>query len=172
MAGHDLIDAYLATLARRLPTEVVDELADGLAETWQSHVGRGLRPAAAARAAIAEFGTPDQVVDAFVRQAPGRRTARLLLASGPVAGVCWGASLRGAHAWTWPVPRPAAALFGAALVAVAAALAVAATSRHSYRRTRLGGIGAFGLLVLDATMVSAALLAAPCWSGRWRRRSR
>ena len=45
MAGHQLIDDYLTSLARRLPDEVVDELADGLAETFQHHRDTGLVPA-------------------------------------------------------------------------------------------------------------------------------
>ena len=43
MASHDLIEAYLAELRRRLPADTVDELADGLIETYD-----GQRSAAAA----------------------------------------------------------------------------------------------------------------------------
>jgi hypothetical protein len=161
VASHQLIDAHLATLAARLPADAVDELADGLHETWHHHLDTGLTPADAARAAITEFGTTEQITDAFVRHAPGRRTAALLLATGPVAGVCWGASLITAHAWTWPIPRPAIAAFGLALLAVAATLAIAATARRSYRRTRLGAAGSLGLIILDATMLATVLLAAP-----------
>ena len=95
-------------------------------------------------------GTPEQITDAFVAQAPSRRTALLLLATGPVAGACWGASLIQSRAWTWPIPHPAAIAFGSALLLVVATLAAAATSRHSYRRTRLAGVGGLGLLMLDA----------------------
>ena len=42
-----------------------------------------------------------------------------------------------------------------------ATLAAAATSRHSYRRTRLAGVGGLGLLMLDAAILAAALLIAP-----------
>ena len=42
MAHHHLIEDYLATLRRRLPADAVDELADGLAETYQHHLWRGL----------------------------------------------------------------------------------------------------------------------------------
>lgn len=161
MASHRLIDDHLAHLGRRLPADAVDELADGLIETWQHHLAAGQAPAAAAGAAIAEFGTPEKIIAAFVRQAPGRRSARLLLATGPMVGVCWGTSLIAAHAWTWPVPIPAAALFGLALLAAVATLATAATSRRSYRRTRLGTAGGLALIVLDAAMLAAALLIAP-----------
>lgn len=161
MAGHHLIDAYLAELAGRLPPEVVDELADGLRETWRHHLARGLGPTAAAHAAIAEFGTPAQVTDAFVADATGRRTARVLLATGPVFGACWGTSLVTARAWTWPIPVTASAAFAFALVAAVGCLAAAATSRHDYRRTRLGDLGAAGLAGLDTVMIAAVTIAAP-----------
>jgi hypothetical protein len=161
MAGHHLIDAYLADLARHLPADPVDELADGLHETWQRHLASGMTPALAARAAIAEFGTPDQVTHAFVTQAPGRRTAMTLLASGPLVGACWGTALITAKAWTWPVPTPAAAVFAVLLLAAVAALAAAATSRRSYRRTRLGAAGGVGIVMLDTTMLTAVFFLAP-----------
>src|SRR5690348_7361163 len=115
MAGHHLIDDHLAALGTSLPADTVDELADGLTETWQHHLATGLTPTEAAHAAIAEFGTPEQITRAFVAQAPGRRTARLLLATGPIIGASWAASLVIAHAWTWPVPAAAKALTGLAL---------------------------------------------------------
>jgi hypothetical protein len=161
MASHHLIDTYLAGLAQRLPANTVDELADGLVETWQHHLGNGEPTDQAARAAIAEFGAADRIADEFVAQAPGRRTARFLLATGPVMGVCWGTSLIAAKVWTWPIPRPIAAIYAAALLTVVAALVAAATSRHSYRRTRLGNAGALALLVLDAAMIVAVTVLAP-----------
>jgi hypothetical protein len=161
MASHQLIDDYLTGLARRLPADTIDELADGITETWHQHIAAGRPPIHAARATIAEFGTPEQITDAFVAQAPGRRAALVLLATGPVAGTCWGASLIVSRAWTWPIPHLVAVVFGSALLLVAATLAAAATSRHSYRRTRLAGVGGLGLLVLDAAMLAAALLLAP-----------
>lgn len=161
MASHQLIDAHLGVLARRLPAGVVEELADGLTETWQHHLAAGLPPADAARAAIAEFGSVDQITDAFVVQSPSRRTARMLLATGPLVGACWGVSLVASHAWNWPVPVPAAAVFGLTLLAVVAALITSATSRRSYRRARLGDAGGLGLVALDLAMVAAVLLVAP-----------
>lgn len=161
MASHQLIDAHLGVLARRLPADAVEELADGLAETWQHHLAAGLPPADAARAAIAEFGSVDQITDAFVVQSPSRRTARMLLATGPIVGACWGVSLVASQAWSWPVPAPAAAVFGLALLAVVAALITSAASRRSYRRARLGNAGGLGLVALDVAMMAAVLLVAP-----------
>jgi hypothetical protein len=161
MASHHLIGAHLAVLARRLPLDTVDELADGLAETWQHHLATGLPPEDAARAAIAEFGTAEQTTNAFVAQSPGRRTARTLLATGPLVGVCWATSLIAAKAWTWPVPTPAAAAYAAALLAVVTVLVASATSRRSHRRARLGTAGGLGLLLLDVTMLATVTLLAP-----------
>jgi hypothetical protein len=164
MAGHELIDAYLAELAARLPADVVDELADGLTATWQHHCDAGLNPSAAAQTAITEFGSINQITTAFVALAPGRRLSRSLLASGPVVGATWGLSLAYGRAWTWPVPTPIAAGYFLLLLTVVTMLAAAATSRHNYRRTRLGTVGAFGLITLDVAMIAAALhLAAFIW---------
>jgi hypothetical protein len=161
MAGHQLIDAYLAELATRLPAEVVDELADGLGETWRRHQAVNGDTTAAAQAAIAEFGTVQQVSDAFVAQAPGRRLARLLLASGPLVGAVWGVTLVADHVWRWPVPTAVAAGYVLALLAVVILLVSAGARRATYRRTRLGMVGALGLVALDLGMVVAALTLAP-----------
>ena len=163
MAGHHLIDAYLRELAGRLPADAVDELADGLQETWRDHLSRGSSPAAAAAEAIAEFGTPRQVTDAFVAQSPGRGIARILLATGPVAGVGWGASLIAAEAWTWPIPAALPSTYAVLLLCVVGCLLAAAGSKHSYRRTRFGLIGAVGLIALDTSMLAGFLLAASAW---------
>jgi hypothetical protein len=96
-----------------------------------------------------------------VAQAPGRRTALLLLATGPAVGACWGTALGTAHAWTWPVPAAVAVVTGLTFVAVLVCLVTAATSRHSYRRTRAGTVGALGLAGLDAAALSLLVLAAP-----------
>jgi hypothetical protein len=163
VASHQLIDDYLARLAGRLPAEVVEELADGLTETWQHHVDEGCGPDEAAHAAIAEFGTADRVADEFVAQSPGRRLARLMLASGPIMACCWGPSLVAAKAWTWPVPRPASAAYALAFLVVVASLLAAASSRHSLRRTRLGLAAGLVLIGLDAAMVAAAVAFAPAF---------
>jgi hypothetical protein len=163
MASHQLIDDYIARLAGRLPAEVVDELGDGLTETWQHYLDQGRGPDEAAHAAIAEFGSADLVADEFVAQSHGRRTARLMLASGPIMALCWGPSLVAAKVWTWPVPRLAAAAYALAFVAVVASLLVAASSRHSLRSTKLGVAGSFVLMGLDAAMVTAAVALTPAF---------
>jgi hypothetical protein len=155
-----VIEAYLAELRRRLPADAVDELADGLIETYR-HLAVDADPHAAARRAITEFGEPDAIVVAFTRQAPGRRMALWLLGTGPFVGGCWGAALLLGHAWTWPVPMPLRFGFGLGLLLTVATLATAATSRRDYARTRVAAIGGIGLITLDTAMIAAAILAAP-----------
>ena len=161
MAGHPVIDRYLARLAGRLPADTVDELADGLNETFDRHLTAGLDPVKAAREAVAEFGEPALVVAAFVRQAPGRRAARGLLAAGPVVGGCWAATLIHAHAWKWPVPVTVRLAFGVTLVAVVAVLFVAATGLDSYRRTRWAATAGLGMIGLDLAALATVAAVAP-----------
>ena len=151
-----LINDYVAGLHRRLPAAVADEAADGLIETYEHHLATGSGEQAAAHAAVAEFGDLALVVGEFTRQAPGRRAARMLLATGPVV-----AALILSRAWTWPVPGAVRLSFGAILLLAVTALAVAATSRRSYRRTRFTAAASPVILALDATAVTAVILAAP-----------
>jgi hypothetical protein len=156
-----LITSYVTGLRRSLPAPVADEAADGLIETYEQHLATGAADQQAARAALADFGDLAMVVGEYTRQAPGRRTARLLLATGPAAGACWAAGLVTSRAWTWPVPGAARLAFGAILLATVLVLLAAATSRHSYQRTRLALLAAPALIALDATAVAVALTFAP-----------
>ena len=126
-------------------------------ETYEHHLATGSGEQAAAHAAVAEFGDLALVVGEFTRQAPGRRAARMLLATGPVVGACWAAALILSRAWTWPVPGAVRLSFGAILLLAVMALAVAATSR----RTRFTAAASPVILVLDATAFTAVMLAAP-----------
>jgi hypothetical protein len=152
---------YVTSLHQRLPVTIADKVADGLIETYEHHLASGADEQAAAQAAVAEFGDLETVVGEFTRQAPGRRAAWLLLATGPVAGACWAAALILSRAWTWPVPAAVRLSFGAILLLAVLALAVAATSQNSYQRTRLTAAASAVILVLDVTAVAAVLLAAP-----------
>ncbi len=156
-----LITGYITGLRRKLPGAIADEAADGLTETYDQHLAAGADDQQAARAALADFGDLAMVVGEYTRQAPGRRAARLLLATGPAAGVCWAAALVTSRAWTWPVPPAARLGFGALLMLTVLLLLAAATSRHSYQRTRLAMLAGPGVIALDATAVAVALTAAP-----------
>ena len=73
MPGPRLIDDYLAALSADLPGRIVEELADGLDETYHRHLGQRDDPDAAARAAVAEFGEPRVIVAAFTAASRGRK---------------------------------------------------------------------------------------------------
>jgi hypothetical protein len=159
-----VIDTYLDTLRDRLPGEIVDELVDGLHETFDHHRALGLSPEAAARAALAEFGAADLVLASFEPLAPGRTAARLLLATGPLVGGCWAAALILGHAWTWPIPTSAAIAFATVLAATATMLITACRTR--YRRVRPAALtGGAGLLLLDVTALITLPGLAPSLSG-------
>lgn len=160
MADHHLIHSYLDELARRLPPAAVEELADGLEETFQHHLRRGLSPADAAHTAIVEFGRPTQVTAAFALQSPGRRTAITLLATAPVFAALWGATLITTQAWHWPIPPAAAVIFGATLLVVAATLLFVARSKNP-ATTRLAGPASVALILLDLGMLAAIATTAP-----------
>jgi hypothetical protein len=121
-----LIVSYLGALSGQLPGPVVEELADGLGETYRRQLGLGLDPDAAAQAAVAEFGAPELIAAEFTGAHPARRASRRLLAIGPLVGVCWAVALVTGRAWTWPVPLTARIVPGVMLVAVVGLLAVAA----------------------------------------------
>ena len=156
-----LITSYLTGLRRSLPAPVADEAADGLIETYERQLAAGVGDQQAARAALADFGDLEMVVGEYTRQAPGRRAARLLLATGPAAGACWAVALITSRAWTWPVPAAARLAFGAVLLLTILTLLFVATSRHSYPRTRLALAAGPVIIALDTTAVAAALTVAP-----------
>jgi hypothetical protein len=165
MSGPGLITGYLDTLARQLPGQVVEELADGLVETYRRHLGLGLAPEEAAAAAMAEFGDPELIAAEFVRAHPARRAARRLLAVGPIVGLCWAVALVTGRAWTWPVPMAADIAPGLALVAVVALLGVAARTTRYQAVGRAGAAGCIGMAALDAFMIIGVLAADP--AARW-----
>lgn len=161
MSEPRLIGDYLATLSVQLPAPVVEELADGLAETYQSYRRQGLVPEAAARAAVTEFGDPRLIVAEFASMNPARRAARRLLITGPMVGACWAAALITSQAWSWHVPPPARLLLGLVLCTVIALIAVASLGARYRLATRTGLAGCIGVTVFDTLMITGVLLAAP-----------
>ena len=166
MPRHHLIQDYLDDL-RALPAEVVDELADGLLETYDRYRTLGHPPDDAARAAITEFGTAQQIVAAFDQTTPGRRTSRLLLATGPLVGACWGTALVTARVWTWPIPAWAPPALGATLLTVIVLL-LRASRAPWVRARRAASVGVGGLTLLDTVMIVSAVTAAPAMATRHR----
>jgi hypothetical protein len=156
-----LIGEYLAELSAGLTGSIVDELADGLDQTYQGYLGQGLAPEAAAQAAVAEFGEPRIIIAAFADASRGRRAARKLLAAGPTVGTCWAIALITTRAWTWPVPVAAPVAFGAALVTVIGLLSAAAIGSHYRLVRRTAAAACAGTALLDVTMACTVLVIAP-----------
>ena len=153
-----LIRGYLEVLAAQLPGPIVEELADGLTETHRSYLSRGLSADAAAEAAVAEFGSAEEILAGFARVNPARRTARRLLGFGPVVGGCWAAALATSRAW--PVSFPTRVALGLALVSCIGLLVVAALGRR-YRVSVYSGVAAcVGFAALDASLIVGVLVVA------------
>ena len=161
MSGPGLIQDYLAGLAAQLPAQIVEELADGLDETYQFYLRQGLAPGLAAQWAVAEFGEPHVILAGFNRANPARRAARRLLRIGPGVGACWAAALIASHAWTWPLPLQARILPGLALITVVALLTVAAFGTRYRLAARAGVAGCIGTVALDTLMIIGVALAIP-----------
>jgi hypothetical protein len=141
-----VLDGYLGELAAGLTgprparTAIVAEVADGLAEATAAHQRQGLAPAAAAGAAVAEFGSAQLLAAGFgseLAAQTGRRVGLGLLATGPLVGLAWvGMVLGNAAAFGRQPPAGLVlvpVLFAAVLaVAVpAAVVSVLATGRLS-----------------------------------------
>jgi hypothetical protein len=152
-----LIGSYLAILAAQLPASIVEELADGLAETHRSYLRQGLAPDLAARSAVAEFGEPRVVVAGFTRVNPARRAARKLLGIGPAVGACWIAALLTSRSWA--VPVQARMLACLTLAAVIALLATSALGKRYRLAARTGAAGFLGVIALDASLIAGVALA-------------
>ncbi|GIH25318.1 hypothetical protein Aph01nite_36280 [Acrocarpospora phusangensis] len=112
---------------------------------------------------MAEFGDADTISAAFVRDAPVRAAARLLLATGPLVGMVWGSALVSAEVWTWPVPTAVPVSVGAVLLMVVATLALARAVSHHYKVLRRAVVsGACGLVLVDlAVLTTARAMALP-----------
>jgi roadblock/LC7 domain-containing protein len=109
MAGHRVttntearpdpaLAAYLSDLATRLGgprhrrETILTELRDGLDQATDEHIAAGLPPERATIAAIAQFGTPQAVADAFGDElaiAHVRHTIARFIATGPLVGIWW-----------------------------------------------------------------------------------
>lgn len=159
MAQPGVIGDYLAVLSRQLPASIVEELADGLAETRRFYLRQGLAADAAARSAVAEFGEPHVILAEYARAHPTRRAARMLLATGPAVGACWAATLLTSRAW--PGILPARVLVGLWLVTVIGLLATAALGTRYRLAARAGVAGCLGTVALDVLMISGAILVIP-----------
>jgi len=182
----DLLGGYLDRLAagliggRRARAEIVAEIADGLAESVEAHVRRGVPPVAAARLAVAEFGDPAELAALFMAERAGAAAHRVglgLVVTGPAVGAVWVAQFasRSGSGWWEQAGAMLPALPAYALilaVAVPAALLAAAAGAGRLSR-RLGlaprhaataaVIAACATVIGDGTLL-VGLVAAPGWS--------
>ncbi|MEU7880107.1 hypothetical protein [Microbispora bryophytorum] len=162
MAGHELIERHLRTLADRLPGPVVDELADGLLASYDDQMGRLGDPDAAARAALADFGDADTVTAAFVRASPARHAAFTLLAAGPIVGLSWGAVLITGNTWASLIPLSSRLAVGVLLGSAVLMLVIAIRDQRHYRTVRLAALGGAGTVaVLDTVMLGTVVTLVP-----------
>jgi hypothetical protein len=77
---------------RRRREQILAELHDGLIQATDRYLATGLTPEQAATAAVAQFGSPPAVADAFAGElatAYARRTIACYLATGPLVGIWW-----------------------------------------------------------------------------------
>jgi ribulose bisphosphate carboxylase small subunit len=85
--GEQVLGSYLAEIADRLigpartRRDILAELGAGLADATDAYRSAGLDPDQAVRAAITEFGRPEQVADGF-RPELTTRAARKCLTTG------------------------------------------------------------------------------------------
>jgi hypothetical protein len=137
-AAEQAIRSYLAEIATGLDgpagarREIVAELGTGVADAADAHRRAGLDPAQAARAAIAEFGSPARVAAGFrgeLAAATARRSTLTLMTIGSLTGALWYLAALASHIhrpappWEWatlPAGARLATLVGT--IAVAAAI--------------------------------------------------
>lgn len=134
------IDTYLGDLATRLPgprrrrRQILAELRDGLGKAVDDRTADGKSGPQAAREAIAAFGSPQAVAQAFTGElatAYARRTLATYVATGPLVGIWWLLLLQ-PHPWRTGLTALLAAIPVIPLVAIAmvtAATTLATTGR-------------------------------------------
>ena len=77
---------------RRRRAQILAELRDGLDHATDQHLTAGMSAQQAQTAAVAQFGSPEAVADAFAGElatAYARRTIALYIITGPLVGIWW-----------------------------------------------------------------------------------
>ncbi|MFR9779494.1 permease prefix domain 1-containing protein [Micromonospora sp. MS34] len=130
-AGDARLDAYLSDLAARLHgprrrrEQILAELRDGLDHAVTDQTTAGLPEGEAVTAAIAQFGTPQAVAEAFAGElatAYARRTIAWYIATGPLVGIWWLLLLQ-PHPWRTGLIALLAAIPAVPLIIIAIATA-------------------------------------------------
>ncbi|MQA13976.1 MAG: hypothetical protein GEV09_07320 [Pseudonocardiaceae bacterium] len=165
MAGRDVasrhVAEYVAAVASELPgprrirTAALAELRDGLCDAVDARRQRGLASDAAAREAVAESGPPDIVAAAYapvLADLTARRTALILLATGPVIGMLWVLALTPERS---PGPLLGTAPVLPLLVATAAVAAVLTLAVTGAAQRLLGDVPQLPQLAVATACVAA-----------------
>lgn len=192
-SAQQLIESYLTAVGDRLPgpararEAIVAELRAGLLDASDGHRGAGRPPAEAAASAVAEFGDPRLVAEAFRPGLAGLQARHLalgLLVTGPLIGLLWAAAavashigIRAAPPWQWAgTPPGALAAFPVAAAAIVVAvwtalLTVAVTGRLTRRlgdhprlaqtTAVIAGFGATAVDLIILLLLAGQLVAAP-----------
>jgi hypothetical protein len=187
----EAIGSYLAEIAAGLDgpastrRDILAELGAGVADAADEYRSAGLNPAQAARAAIAEFGSPARVAAGFraeLAAARVRRTVVTLMAIGPLTGALWYAAAVASHVdrfgppWKWgSLPGGAQLAIHLAIIALAAAVGsaqftLAATGRSTrWLPARPGASAAIAVgsfAAVDVAMLTALTILVASMPGR------
>lgn len=171
------VEEYLAELETALPNrrgparDILVEVTDGLMESVEAHQADGEDDTAAARSAVAEFGSARDLARGFVREMTGTAAHRVglaLVATGPIVGLAWLTTFAlgsGVH-WSQELSSVLAWLpgYGAVMFVVVAAAVVAALAgrgpavRHlpigPRRAATAAVVAAVGCAAIDAMLLT------------------
>lgn len=123
----------------RAKSRMIQEIRDGLTDTVEAHTQGGVPPDVAARLAVREFGTPEQLVPSCQREltiAQARRTALSVTLTVPFLIACWHLIWTAGQGWQLQQTAQLVAVQLAAVAAVATllmAVALAATGALARR---------------------------------------
>ncbi|MGA4849410.1 permease prefix domain 1-containing protein [Streptomyces sp. G5(2025)] len=167
-----LVQEYAAGLTAALhgpakaKSRLVEEVRDGLADTAAAYADAGLTEEDAARQAVREFGTVEELAPSCQREltvAQARHTARAVTLTAPFLLACWYLARTAGHAPAWQLPAAAQllAVHLAFVATIAALLAAATLTATGSLARRLPTPERLPLLVAWAgTTASAAMAAA------------
>ncbi|GAA1548233.1 hypothetical protein GCM10009730_66680 [Streptomyces albidochromogenes] len=182
----DPVEEYAATLAGALygpardKARLVEEVRDGLAETVAAYADEGLPRDEAARQAVLEFGSPEEIAPSCQREltiAQARHTARAVGLAAPFLIACWYLVWSADPGQDWLLPRTAqqlaahlagvagtAALLAAAMTAVTGTLARRLPTPHRLPlAVAWAGTTASVAMAVAALALTVAALLATNW---------
>ncbi|MGW6510724.1 permease prefix domain 1-containing protein [Streptomyces niveus] len=124
----------------RAKSRMIQEIRDGLTDTVEAHTRDGVPPDEAARLAVREFGTPEQLAPSCQREltiAQARRTALSVTLTVPFLIACWHLIWTAGQGWQLQQTAQLVAVQLAAVAAVATLLMAAALAATGALARRL-----------------------------------